>query len=97
MSQQLCLIKKPQAGNIYVGIFGGIGRSTRVNVSQFGTSFYTESQDGPLAVNAYGRLGSQTAGFIGGHVGYKWPDFVTQVFNNRWKITPAVELEGYYL
>jgi opacity protein-like surface antigen len=82
---------------IYIGVFGGAGASTKIDISQFGTAFFTELAGGPLAVNAFGRADSSTVGFVGGHVGYQWLEKSLNLFNSLSGLTPAVELEGYYL
>lgn len=79
-------------GNIYVGVFGGAGASNNLHVSQYGTAFFLESEGGPLAVNAFGKVRSETVGFVGGHLGFEWTDFTS-----AWGITPAFELEGFYI
>lgn len=84
-------------GKIYVGVFGGAGSSNKINMSQYGTAFFTESESGPLAVNAFGKTNSRTAGLVGGHVGYQWMDISSNLFNSQLSLAPAVELEGYYL
>ena len=84
-------------GKIYAGVFGGAGAATRIDISQFGTAFYTEVRGGPLAVNAFGRAESSTIGLVGGHVGYQWLEKSLNLFNSLSGLTPAVELEGYYV
>lgn len=79
--------------NVYIGIFGGGGSVSDINISQFGTAFYTEAQGGPLAVNAVGTMQSSSTGLIGGHLGYAWSGLQMP----SWRIVPALELEGYYL
>lgn len=79
-------------GKFYVGIFGGGGSSGDFNATQYGTAYLLELQGGPLAVNAFGQLGSQSASYFGGQIGYQ----VQEIFMNTssWTLTPAVELEG---
>lgn len=79
---------------IYVGIFGGGGHSGDNNASQTGTAFFAPANGGPLAVNANGNTGG-SAGIAGMHIGYAWPDYA--MCKGGWNLTPAVELEGYYL
>lgn len=84
-------------GEVYVGIFGGGGTSTKINVSQFGTAYYTEANGGPLAVDAFGKTDRRTVGLVGGHVGYQWLEIFSNPPNSQWGLAPAVEWEGYYL
>ncbi|MFJ1269700.1 outer membrane protein [Legionella lytica] len=82
-------------GKIYVSAFGGAGAADKVSIKQFGTVFFPEAVGGPLAVDAFGRADSGTVGLVGGHVGYQWS--AINLFNSRIGISPATELEGYYL
>lgn len=84
-------------GKIYAGVFGGAGSSTDVRIRQFGTAYYLEAVGGPLAVNAFGTANSGTVGLVGGQVGYQWSAIPFNLFNSLSGITPATELEGYYL
>lgn len=83
----------PEPGPWYLGVFGGAGSATSEDTSQHGTAFLTTG--GPLAVNAYGQADSNTAGIGGAHLGYKWRSFDNS--GSKWALTPALELEGYYL
>lgn len=76
-------------GKPYASIFGGWGKSNKIDVSQYGTAFFFEDLGGPLAVNAFGKTNSRSVGFIGGQVGYQWARFGS--------LAPAIELEGFYL
>ncbi|WP_298624089.1 hypothetical protein [uncultured Legionella sp.] len=80
-------------GKIYVGVFGGGGGLSSADISQYGTAFFTEAAGGPLAVNSFGTSDSTTFGMVGGHIGYEW----TNVIGMHMPVTPAVELEGYYI
>lgn len=82
-------------GKIYLGVFGGVGASNNISVSQYGTAFYTEAFGGPLAVNAFGQTNDRTVGLVGGHVGYQWMEGASNLFSSSWSLAPAVELEGY--
>ncbi|MFC3909133.1 outer membrane protein [Legionella dresdenensis] len=82
-------------GNIYAGVFGGGGASTKTDLSQYGTAFFPEAAGGPLAVDAFGRTNSRSMGMVGGQIGYQWTDIVTAF--TSWTLTPAFEAEGYYL
>lgn len=83
-----------ETGKIYVGVFGGGGTVNSVDISQFGTAFFSEvTSIGPLAVNAFGSSGSSSTGMVGGHIGFAWPNNVGAHF----PVTPALELEGYYM
>lgn len=80
-------------GKIYLGVFGGAGSVTSTDINQFGTAFFTEAEGGPLAVNSFGRSKSNSMGMVGGHIGYAWSDNM----GVHLPVTPAVELEGYYI
>lgn len=80
-------------GNIYVGVFGGGGEVSGGDISQYGTAFYLEAAGGPLAVNAFGTSKSSSTGMIGGHIGFAWQN----IMGVHLPITPAIELEGYYM
>lgn len=82
----------PSPVNAYIGFFGGAGIIGRTDISQYGTAFFSDAEDGPLAVNAFGTSESSSAGIIGGHIGFAWPNVSMYL-----PITPAVELEGYYM
>lgn len=81
-------------GKIYIGVFGGYGASNKFNAKQFGTAFYTEAEGGPLAVNAFGSLNSESAGFFGAQLGFQAPDVLPYPCS-PWSLGPAVEFEGY--
>ena len=82
---------------VYFSIFGGGGSSNRVNVNQYGTALFAEAIGGPLAVNAFGRTDRRNAGMIGGNVGYQFSDILLNSFSSQTSLSPAIELEGYYL
>lgn len=77
---------------VYVGVFGGAGALSSGDMTQYGTAFFPAGQGGPLAVDSFGRHDSNSMGMVGGHIGFAWP---TAALN--WPITPAVELEGFYM
>lgn len=81
-------------GKFYMGAFGGGGSSNNFNASQLGTAFYPESYGGPLAVNAFGQLNSQSTSFFGGQIGYQAKE-ISLSASSQWTFTPAAELEGY--
>lgn len=85
------------AQKFYVGVFGGGGASTKVNISQYGTAYYSEAEGGPLAVNAFGKTNRRSVGLVGGHVGYRWAELFLAPDHSQLRIIPAIELEGYYL
>lgn len=87
----------PATENVYFSIFGGGGASNQVSISQYGTAFFPPESDGPLAVNAFGHTNSRNVGIVGGHIGYLWGDIFLNSLNNRVNLSPAVELEGYYI
>lgn len=79
------------AGKVYVGVFGGGGALSSVDIRQYGTAFFTEAVGGPLAVNAFGSAKSSSVGMVGGHIGFAWNNISVM------QLMPAVELEGYYI
>lgn len=83
-------------GRPYVGVFGGAGGSTHVDIHQYGTAFFTEAAGGPLAVDSFGSSNSRTVGLVGAQVGYQWLEIPTSLFGSS-ALLPAAELEGYYL
>ncbi len=82
---------------IYFGAFGGGGSSNQVNINQYGTVFFSEILGGPLAINSFGHTNSRNIDMVGGHVGYQWGDVFLNAFKNQASISPAIELEGYYI
>lgn len=80
--------------HVYAGVFGGGGVSNNVDASQHGTSFNT---GGFLAVDAFGSMNHRDAGLGGAQIGYQWNSIGLNAFHCPWSISPAVELEGYYL
>jgi opacity protein-like surface antigen len=82
---------------VYLSIFGGGGTSNQVNISQYGTAFYFEGAGGPLAVNAFGRTNSRSVGIVGGNLGYQFADIGLNSLNIQGGLSPAAELEGYYV
>lgn len=82
-------------GNVYLGVFGGGGASTDTDVAQYGTAFYPELTGGPLAVNSFGHLDSQSFGMVGGQVGFQWTDMSSSFAS--WTLTPAFEAEGFWM
>jgi opacity protein-like surface antigen len=87
----------PSSEKIYLGIFGGGGSSNHVNMSQYGTAFFSEAVGGPLAVNSFGQTNSRNVGIVGAHIGYQWGNIFLNPLNNQIGLSPAVELEGYYV
>lgn len=83
-------------GKIYVGAFGGGGASSNLNAVQYGTAFFTEAEGGPLAVNAFGEIKNHSMGFGGAQIGYQAPEILLNS-NSQLTLSPAVELEGYYI
>lgn len=80
------------ASKFYTGIFGGVGSVTETDFKQYGSVYVTEASGGPLGINAFGHLKSETTGLAGAHLGFKLP-----VVHMLQPVTPAVELEGFYL
>lgn len=81
------------SGTIYLGIFGGGGSLSGDDTSLTGTAFFPEATGGPLAVDAFGKSKSSSTGMVGGHIGFAWANTI----GIHVPVTPAVELEGYYM
>ncbi|MFA6303002.1 MAG: hypothetical protein WC627_07705 [Legionella sp.] len=82
---------------VYFGVFGGGGASNNVDVNVYGVAFFSEINPpflGPLDINLFGQTDSRSVGMIGGQVGYQWSELF---LNSQFGLSPAVELEGYYL
>ena len=81
---------------IYVGAFGGVGRSDNQDVEQTGVAHkrgdYAVSgyADFDLKVDVKGKAKRDTSGLGGVHVGYEWA-------TTSFKVKPAVELELMYM
>ena len=79
---------------MYVGVFGGGGTVNDNNFQQRGTALY----DPPLIVDAQAAPTPDPAWIIGAQGGYKLPEWhLGKGGSSLWSITPAAELEGYYL
>lgn len=85
------------AGKIYAGIFGGLGSSTKIDITQYGTAFFRPEIGGPLAVDAFGKTNRRTAKQIGAQIGYQWAEIFPNPCGSQLSLAPAIELEGYYL
>jgi opacity protein-like surface antigen len=89
----------PASRGFYVGVFGGGGGSSNVNVTQSGYALYPTGGPpdglGPLYVNAPGTTSSKGAGLVGVQIGQEWPGW--SVGGNGWGLLPAFEFEAYYL
>ncbi|HEX3386543.1 MAG TPA: hypothetical protein VHS53_15190 [Mucilaginibacter sp.] len=83
-------------GKFYVGVFGGGGATDNINASQYGTAFFTAAAGGPLAVNGFGRVNSNSTWLAGAQVGYQVPA-IPLCAEYQWSFAPAFELEGFYL
>lgn len=83
-------------GKIYVGAFGGGGSTNNFDVNQYGTAFYPDILGGPVAVNAFGSL-DDSSWLAGGHLGYQWAEISLKPYNLGLGLSPAFEVEGYYL
>ncbi|MDF1758040.1 MAG: hypothetical protein P1U74_07055 [Legionellaceae bacterium] len=84
-------------GNAYIGGFGGAGTLSSINTSQEGTSLLSEASGGPLEVEAKGTFKSQSAWLAGGHVGYRFSEQHLNYFPKSLSVSPATELEAYYV
>lgn len=84
----------PAKSPIYLGLFGGAGSVNQMTVRQQGTAYIPPAGGGPLAVNAVGKASTNRSGVLGAHIGYQWNSLNS---NAAWSVTPALELEGYYL
>lgn len=85
------------SGNAYVSVFGGAGTSNNVSVRQFGTNYYIEAVGGSMAINAFGSAQSGTVPIVGGNAGYQWSQIAFTSSSILSGISPATELEGYYI
>lgn len=81
----------------YLGVFGGGGANMDHSFQQRGTALYGPDKGGPLIVVAQSAADSDSAGFVGAYFGYKGIARRLGRENSPWHITPALELEGYYL
>ena len=86
----------PSSGKVYAGIFGGWGSSANdIDTKQYGTAFFTEAEGGPLAVNAFGQVESDSTSYLGLQLGYQAQNIMLWG-GTYWSLAPAIELEGYY-
>lgn len=81
-------------GKFYAGLFGGAGSSNDFNATQLGTAYFIEAAGGPLSVNAFGQLGSESSAFFGMQLGYQGQEILFTP-SSQWTLAPAVELEGF--
>jgi len=81
---------------LYVSVFGGGGSLFSRKIEQTGLAL---NQVGNLnvPVDVASSSAKNAVGFGGIHVGYKWIDLLKSNDSSRWSLTPATELEGYYL
>lgn len=86
-----------QGSDFYVGAFGGGGYSNYNGITQTGTAFFDPSVGGALNVHATGNAQNKSAWFIGANAGYQFGGWALCAGGNPWCLTPAAELEGYYL
>ncbi|MDF1677325.1 MAG: outer membrane beta-barrel protein [Legionellaceae bacterium] len=86
----------PQADYIYFSVFGGGGGATSAPIKQKGTSFFALAAR-PVDVNARGTSNANSAWILGGQVGYQWLPRPIKHVDTKWSISPATELEGYYI
>lgn len=83
--------------SLYLGIFGGGGALMNDTITQQGTAFYTEAEGGPLAVKAKGNANGDSVWLVGTHIGYAAKNIMLTKNSSAWNMTPAAELEGYYI
>lgn len=83
-------------GKFYLGLFGGVGESSKIKVNQYGTAFFFEELGGALAVDAFGKTNSHSVPVFGAHIGYQLTEILPTPCST-WGLAPAVEWEGYYL
>lgn len=81
--------------HVYISAFGGRGTFFTNSISQTGTAFLSEFSGGPLAVDATGGSAHDYADMLGMNIGYRFSDLFPE--SSAWNLTPALELEGYYL
>ncbi len=82
---------------VYVGVFGGGGAVSKTDLGQYGSAFYPEIRGGTLAVNALGETSNKSTWLVGGYIGYQWAHQFFKALSPNWSLSPAAELEGYYL
>lgn len=83
--------------DFYVGAFGGGGYSNYGSLSQRGIAFFSAERGGPLNVNATGNANNKSAWIAGLHAGREWQGWSICNGCQPWCLSPAGELEGYYL
>jgi hypothetical protein len=81
---------------LYLGLFGGGGSLSSTSIEQTGISF---GQDGKADthVDARGTSGTTGASIGGAHIGYEFNGWTLGNNESGWVLTPAAEIEGYYL
>lgn len=92
-------------GRPYAAVFGGGGSFNINNVNQVGTALFSDSDGGPLNVNAVGSTGYNGLGLVGVQIGHEWSghgscgDCCNDCCSGGggWGLLPAVEFEGFYL
>ncbi len=94
--QDCCLAS---CNRFYIGGFGGALYSDSTRMVQLGTAFFTEAAGGPMAIDASGNSGRNSAGFGGVQIGYEWkekPFSLGCMGCSDWNISPAAEFEAYW-
>lgn len=84
---------------IYIGGFGGVLYSDSTRIHQMGTAYFPwndEGGDGPLTVDARGKLKSESSGFGGAQIGYEWTQCPFNFGCADWDLTTAAELEAFW-
>ena len=81
--------------HLYVSAFGGWGSFYADSINQSGVEFFSESEGGPLSVDANGDGSHSTAHMLGMNIGYKFSELSPTAAS--WHFTPAIELESYYV
>jgi opacity protein-like surface antigen len=81
---------------LYVSVFGGGGSLFTRKIEQTGLAF-NQGSNLNVPVDVSGAGSRNSVGFGGVHVGYKWLDLLKSNEGSRWGLTPATEIEGYYL
>lgn len=84
-------------GGTYLGVFGGWGKLSSLDITQKSTAFLPDILGGPLAVNSKGEASGGSAWLVGGEVGYQWPMRTLNHVEAVWTVAPSIGLEGYYL
>lgn len=95
----ICSAESPIKGRgAYLGLFGGGGSLSSSSIQQTEIAFSPDGNGAnDIQVNAQGTTGNTGASIGGAHVGYEFDDWALGGKETGWSLTPAAEIEGYYL